>query len=155
MSKKWKYGEAGSVSSGTMRPEDLLPVFCSELRYLGHRSRELSEIEKRVDKGGDEYFESEDSSYDLESLFDMLNSHARSYFYFGAHPGDGSDYGFWLPEDFECEFEGLKVSDLAEVPTGFTGEIIVTNDHGNMTLYFKNRLPIDHKNSLKEVWALV
>lgn len=144
---KFKYGDIGTVSHGTMRSEDLIPEFCSELRYLGHRSKVLTEIERESEKPG--YYESEDSDYDLESLFDMLQDHALPYFYFGAHVGDGSDYGFWLIENFEYDFDGLKVEDLSDVPTGYSGEVAVINDHGNVTLYtFKH----GHK---KEIWSIV
>ena len=44
--KKWTFGTVGTVSEATMRPEDLIPAFCSELRTLGHRSRLLSQIER-------------------------------------------------------------------------------------------------------------
>lgn len=145
--KKWKYGSAGSIISGTMRPEDLIPSFCESLRELGHRSKELTRIEKAQNKAG--YYESEDSAHDLEYLFDMLNFHAMPYFYFGSHVGDGSDYGFWLSESMVEDFEGLKVEDLNHVPDKFTGEVLEVNDHGNITLY-------NAKNGkLTEVWSLV
>ena len=150
MSKKFKTAEFGSISHGTMRPEDLIPVFCAELRSLGHRSKELTRIEREFSKANTEsYYESEDSLFDLEELFDMLNEHSPAYAYFGANMGDGSDYGFWLWEDFSEDFDGLKVEDLADVPDDYMGEILVINDHGNMTLYVKS------SRKLREIWALV
>lgn len=35
----------------------------------------------------------------LYELFDTLNDIAPDGCYFGAHPGNGSDMGFWLTEE--------------------------------------------------------
>ena len=145
--KNWQYGRIGSVSSATMRKEDLIPAFCEELRYLGHRDKSLSQIEKDSQKDG--YFESEESDFDLDSLFDMLQTHALPYMYFGSHPWDGSDYGFWIGEELEYDFDGLTVQDTADIPSGYIGEVLHINDHGNMTLYFKSA------RKLKDIWAIV
>jgi len=141
----------GSVSSGTMRPEDLIPSFIWQLQHQEPCHRERSKlctaISKRMDE--DNYFASEDADYDLDSLFDALNEYAPAYLYFGAHPGDGSDYGFWLSEGFAEDFDGLKVSDTSEVPRGYSGEVLHVNDHGNCTLYTYSR------GRGREVWAIV
>ena len=141
----------GSVSHGTMREEDLIPSFIWELEQMKplHRDHRANLKEIRANMETEGYFDSEDAGYDLESLFNMLEAYALPYFYFGSHPGDGSDYGFWLSEGFEDEFEGLKVSDLSEVPTSFTGEVLLVNDHGNMSLYAYSR------GRGREIWAIV
>ena len=36
--------------------------------------------------------------HSVESLFEALESLAPSGYYFGSHPWDGTDFGFW-----ECE----------------------------------------------------
>ena len=95
------------------------------------------------------YFESEQPGWDLEALFDALEAYCLPYFYFGAHPGDGADYGYWLSDEWEQGFDGLKVSDTSEVPRDYTGEVLLVNDHGNMTLYACTR------GRLREVWAIV
>jgi len=47
----------------------------------------------------DKWWESEGCAHLLEELFDALNDVADEGFYFGAHPGDGADFGFWKLED--------------------------------------------------------
>lgn len=156
-SKKWQYGSIGTVIEATMRPEDLIPAFCEELRTLGHKSKELYNIERRFESATrpDElgkyvnYFETEDSQWDLDSLFDMLEEHAPAWMYFGSHPGDGSDYGFWVSENIEYDFDGLEVDDTSDVPEDYSGEVLHVNDHGNMTLYACKR------GKLTEVWSIV
>jgi hypothetical protein len=86
----------GSVSSGTLREEVLIPVFEDVLRQAGvtpdrpaaavrlHRGEDLTDAEW-----------GEVSWYVNEDLFDALDAVAPEGTYFGAHPGDGSDFGFW------------------------------------------------------------
>ncbi len=158
----------GSVSTATMRPEDLIPTFVANLyhsakvsRANGHchtigdvsakRRKEhvklVADIEARMEADG--YYESDKAQYDLEALFNALEEYAAPYFYFGSHPGDGADYGYWLPEGWEEGFEGLKVSDTSEIPTSYRGEVIHVNDHGNVTLYAKSA------RKLVEIWSVV
>jgi hypothetical protein len=141
----------GSVSTGTLRPEDLIPTFISELRRqkpLARRHRRLvREINARMN--AEDYFTLEDADFDLEELTEALNEYAPPGFYFGSHPGDGADFGYWLSESFAEDFDGLRVSDTSEVPTGFTGEVLHINDHGNLTLYSYSR------GRRREVWAIV
>ena len=152
--KKQQYAQIGTVSHGTMREEDLIPEFTDTLEYYAKQNNRkdhlaiVEEIRGRMDN--DDYYQSDDASWDLnETLFDALNEYAMPYFYFGSHLGDGSDYGYWLSEGFEEEFDGLKVSDLNDVPKGYTGELLEVNDHGNMTLYKVVR------GRKYEVWAIV
>jgi len=147
-----KHLNLGSVSCATMRPEDLIPTFVYELRNQrpckrAHRAL-LREIESRMES--DSYFSSEDSEFDLEALFDALNEYCAPYFVFGSHPGDGADFGYWLGEGFADDFDGLKVSDLSEVPADHVGEVLLVSDHGNISLYSRGR---NHR--LYEVWSIV
>jgi hypothetical protein len=168
-----KYAEMGSISSGTMRPEDLIPCFLDELEALAmaNDNKEdlafIAEVRGRIEKtemvesSNNEdhslleipcdYYTSDDADFDLEELFDRLEAYALPYFYFGSHPGDGADYGFWLSEGFEDEFDGKKISDTSEVKEeDWNQEILHVNDHGNMTLY-----SCDDKGQLTEIWAIV
>jgi len=155
MSKLQHVTTFGSISSGTMLPEDLIPCFSSELAAIlreqgAEANREHVKLVREADALED--YEGEEADGILEELFDALNEYAPAYGYFGAHPGDGADYGFWLSEDWEqCALDSgaLKVNDLADVPADYSGEVIEVNDHGNVTLY-----AADH-GKLTEVWSVV
>ncbi len=147
----------GSVSSGTMRPEDLIPCFLDVAFQLGIKNIQLTKIQKKLrhsDKFIKNYFLSEDSTYDLDFLFENLNERSAPYFYFGSHPEDNTNYGFWLFEDFLwCTLqEGgiLQVKDLSEIPKNYYGEILFISDHGNRSLYVRQ-----HNGHLKEIWSIV
>jgi len=146
----------GSISHGTMNPEHLIPTFIDELEYWAKQADNqehlglIEEIEDRIENQ-DDYYESESANEDLDALFDALNEYAAPYFYFGALPDDGSDYGFWLCEDsIDCAFDGMKVEDLSDVPDDYEGEILHVNDHGNISLYVA-----DGKGNTTEIWAIV
>ena len=151
-----KYARIGSISHGTMRLEDLIPDFLSELAdlALANKNKEhlkrVKEIEKDLKK--DKYFSTENADFDLDDLFDMLNEYAPPYFYFGGHSGDGSDYGFWLIDNLNQEIKdsgGLVVEDTGDIPKKFEGEVLQINDHGNATLYYAKN------GKLKEIWGVV
>ena len=97
----------GTVIHGTMRTQDLIPAFLDTLAevwpeaYEGYMAAAFPPIPAYVQDEGDysEWWDSEDAHWLLESLFDQLNEAAPEGYYFGAHPGDGSDYGFWAFED--------------------------------------------------------
>ncbi len=161
----------GSIASGSLRTEDLLPAFLDCLdswkeelslslpigatfeqtesvkREVSRIDDLLADIESR--QSSDDYYESEEAQYDMESLESELQNVAPPYFYFGAHPGDGADFGFWLSEDSLADFDGLRVDDLAEVPDDYCGEVLLVNDHGNTSLYIANN------GQMSEVWAIV
>lgn len=99
--------DIGTVISGTMRTQDLIPAFLDTLEevwpaaYEGYMAAAFPPVPAYVyDEGDDsDWWESEDAVYLLDALFDQLNEAAPDGYYFGAHPGDGSDYGFWPIED--------------------------------------------------------
>ena len=93
--------ETGSVSSGTVRIEDLIPTFIEEARKHATTDAERAELDEmeaeRTENGFS--FISFDDHENLARLFDLLNDAAPPGHYFGAHPGDGADFGFWAFED--------------------------------------------------------
>ncbi len=157
-----RFASFGSVSSGTMRDEDLLDTLASELDYqLSRQSKRfprkahralIREARRTLHKltEGTIAQAGEVASEIVNELMDALTEFAPPYAYFGAHPGDGADYGFWLSEDMDGAFDGLRVNDTWEVPRDYRGEVLHVNDHGNITLYVSNG-----RGKLREVWGLV
>ena len=98
----------GTISHGTMRTQDLIPAFLDALSIVnpeGYSQYLLMPFgvipsDASLDEN-DEWWVSEDAGYILEGLFDALDECSPDGYYFGAHPGDGSDYGFWQIEDKE------------------------------------------------------
>lgn len=161
-----KYATPGSISSGTLRTEDLLDAFAFELEDLVQRNAEawcsddgraqrdaylaLVAEAREMDPDDDDVEFADETSTLLE---EALQDFAPPYFYFGTNEGDGSDFGFWLSQDTLDEAlyekEVLKVDDTSEVPADYSGEVLHVNDHGNMTLFSA------HNGELTEIWSLV
>lgn len=145
--------QLGSVSSGTMRPEDLIPVFADELERLVPKRSDQAKLVRRARKLKD--YDSEDAGYVLDDLFEALDLMAPAYCHFGANEGDGADYGFWpcidALEESAREGDALKVGDLSEVPRHYVGHVMVVSDHGNVTLYEK----VGRRGKFHELWSCV
>lgn len=100
--------EPGTISHGTLRTQDLIPAFLDVLRI--HNPEAYQQImipdagfsalpSYAQEDDSSDWWDSEDAGWLLESLFDALNELAPEGYYFGAHPGDGSDFGFWACEE--------------------------------------------------------
>ena len=141
MSKMRKI-QIGSVSTGTLRTEDILPAFADELSIMEMSEtgvKLLGEVEQFLvaPNGSLPDWESEKAEFLLEELFDALNEYAPPHMRFGSHDYDGADFGWW-PTDFDgCH----KVSIIDQGKNG-EGTFIDTechlyveiNDHGNTTV---------------------
>jgi hypothetical protein len=155
----------GSVSSGTLNSYGLLSSFARELHYqLGRQSRRFKRRPYRKlineawrllsSRDGDaaarfaQYPDAE-GYWLIDELQHALGDFAPSLSYFGSHECDGADFGYWVSSFIYEDFDGLRVSDLSEVPAKHTGDVLLVNDHGNMSLYSCRR------GKLKENWAIV
>lgn len=160
-----RYADLGTVSAATHRPQDLIPSFVYALKNLDEENNYIDTIQEgqtiiniaekysiENDCHSDEcsIWSNEDTSYYLnEILFEALNNFAAPYSYFGSTEGNGSDFGFWVDyEVIEMDFDGLRVSDLSEVPEDYQGNVLVINDHGNCTLY-------QTVQKFREIWSIV
>lgn len=142
----------GSITNGTLRPDDLIDTFAAELRRIrGALPVSIANgIRSIPTRAADDAAELQSEL--ITELQDALNAYAPSYGYFGAHPGDGSDFGFWISEDWREQARdsgAIEVKDTADVPATYSGEVIHINDHGNATLYAARR------GKLREVWSIV
>lgn len=100
--------QPGSISHGTHRNEDVLPRFMSALfKEDPEKAREIwnnnpNFLEALCDLNcgiQNNWWESEEATQISEELFDVMDSYSPEGHYFGAHPGDGSDFGYWQNED--------------------------------------------------------
>ena len=85
-----------SLSHGTLRNEDLIPEFAIFLEE--HAESNYAKFIQNTHNFSvlmTENYDGEQAHYTLEDLFDALNDIAPDGCYFGAHEGDGSDFGFW------------------------------------------------------------
>jgi hypothetical protein len=83
----------GSVIHGTLRPQDLVPAF---LDYLREHGVEMNGLGLPLPDDDHDWWQSEECSWLLhETLFYAMDDLAPVGHYFGAHPGDGSDFGYW------------------------------------------------------------
>ena len=94
-----------SVSHATLRPQDLIERFVWVLKQDGPRKhKQIIQdanvwLEAFAQTPNDDSLD-EEGGYLLEDLFNTLNDIAPKDYYFGAHPGDGVDFGFWKVEEF-------------------------------------------------------
>lgn len=100
-----------SVSHGTMRPQDLLPAFMDVIRDTPEYVQVMNAVPAHAMEDREaEWWDGEDAAGLLESLSDTLDAYSPEGYYFGVHPGDGSDYGYWKAEQEEKQKEKDKMT---------------------------------------------
>ena len=96
-----------SLIHGTFRSCDLIPAFLGVIentpeytQIMQTNNYNLKVIFDCSADDNDERWKSDDIFYFLnEDLFDILNNYAPGGYYFGDHPGNDSDFGFWVIDD--------------------------------------------------------
>lgn len=96
----------GTIISGTHRVVDLVPVFLTVLHHLDADAAtkirfEYSDALDAIDAhtGPLDVDLGEDGAFLVDHLMNCLDACAPDGYYFGAHPGDGADFGFWPVDD--------------------------------------------------------
>ena len=99
-----------SISHGTMRPQDVLPALLDALAEHDEDAYTqcMHLIPSYASEDDDVAWWHEEAPDHVEALFDALNDCAPAGLYFGAHQGDGSDYGFWMSEEDTEELAELE-----------------------------------------------
>jgi len=135
----------GSVSHGTLIPADLAEAFYHEADAIGGHI-DFGSLEARnswwdrLGEIGDTLYPHDDGSMCddeetvsecVDELQDLLSEIAPPYMYFGAHEGDGSDFGFW--PDWNSLEELPKYDEIPD--TLPDDDFVVINDHGNVSVY--------------------
>lgn len=149
-----KTAQIGSISHGTLRSEDLIDTFFHELESLvflngdyfskPENFAERNKLNNLIGEAQDAFNDEEELIHDdpfelINALMDALEQFAPPYCTFGAHDGDGSDFGFWpsweaieeLPQIADNSQEAIE----AEQSENFSTDVRYLNDHGNTTVY--------------------
>lgn len=151
MAKKPKYLEIGSISTGTLRDDDVIPALldaCDTVRMTRDDREQARDLRKEWDhwQGSEDdrpEWGHESSGEIWEALLDLLGNYAPPYCFVGASEGDGADIGVWVCCDVHSRDE---VWDTREPEPEYWEHRLVVTDHGNMTLY-------DRRG--REVWSCV
>lgn len=157
----------GTVSNGTLKTDDLLNAFADELehrtaapaaaiRELITDARAYAKLftEDHLNEAGQEC-----AAEIIGEVMDALTELAPAFVSFGAHDGDGADFGFWPSIDAleEAVRDGdvLKVTDTGDIPASWQGLVMQVSDHGNVTLYHHQDIVGRTQGTLTELWSCV
>lgn len=153
--------QLGSISTGTLKTEDLLEAFLPYINPESDDAKEAQAVLERIANNdwpqGVEDWEQYQIEFDtadlVQSIIDQME--CPPFVYFGAHPGDPADFGFWhAVEQLEeaLRYRSVPVDDSE--PCGESHEnwieeenvLVHVNDHGNITVY-----DMEHN----ELWSCV
>lgn len=158
----------GSISSGTLRMEDLIPALVGALeglRLTREERKTLADV-RRASEHADRVISSEaegedcvdywqnDAADDYDALTQIADAHCPDYCYFGSTAGDGAEIGVWPSWDGlrDAEHDRTLTRVDGALPIPFSRHIthaLQVNDHGNATLYRRAG------RRWLEVWSIV
>ena len=134
--------QLGSISTGTLRTEDLLQRFADTLKACGSTSNEIANAYDFVNaiEPEDNPEGNPDAQLIMDLLWEALEAMCPPFIYFGTHPGDGADFGFWpdmdrLNEELQWERDHYPDDSVPdELTLDDDGVIVQVSDHGNVTV---------------------
>lgn len=128
----------GTVSHGTHNTYDLANAFLEALAPLAPAVYQqlvfpcgmAPDYLRAIDDGRtNEYWGSEAAHEFVNELQDALNEHAPAGYYFGAHEGDGSDFGFWETEEHAAEREWAEfTAELSDIHSSKLAKLRATRE---------------------------
>ena len=122
----------GSISEGTLRPTDLLDAFSNALDNISPGHPLVVQTISYLDL--DDADDIDGATYLLDELQEALQELCPPYVYFGAHPGDPADFGFWPDMDsLECDMDGVEPDNNGDYI--LDGLRVTVSDHGNIEVY--------------------
>ena len=166
----------GSISTGTLRTQDLLSAFISEgesqqlrngaflatpegmplrdrlAKVIGEAQDAFADDGETLSESGEEFGEEI-----VNDFCDVLSEFAPAYGDFGAHCGDGADFGYWVDVESVKEQVEFVSSRRVEFPADdFRGEWLHVNERGNCALYVRESdetKPDGYTD--RELWSIV
>jgi len=131
--------QLGSISAGTLLIEDIFPAYLDQLDKLSPNSPLSKEVWAYMETGA--LLEEHENAWGIVEQIDLLlNELCPPFVFFGTHPGDGADFGFWpdmdrLNEELQWERDHYPDDSVPdELTLDDDGVIVQVSDHGNVTV---------------------
>lgn len=121
------------LSNATMRSEDLIPAFMnfleqvSDICEIGDEvtaiQEEIAKLEFEEKTGYGTYYTDESQEQAAwilnEDIWNLLDSIAPEFCYFGANEGDGACYGFWTSDEDLTDTINVRFRNIEADPWNF------------------------------------
>jgi hypothetical protein len=140
--------QLGSISTGTLRTEDLLPAFIeaigrlggtlpSDLECVNHMEYTALPSYDHVGVIDDsiDFWQSDEAAWDWEALTTVLEYLCPPFVYFGTLEGDGADFGFWV----NAEALGEAIRSETDTDESILNDSGILNlPESNVTILYNN-----------------
>lgn len=152
----------GTISEGTLCPEDIIPALLDALDGLRLASEDRKAVWRLAAEWNSHDPETDLSAVELDDfdpqeiladLEDLASRYTPAFCYYGTLEGDGACFGVWISWDELrlCSQTGDIVAQSRETASPDAEFALEVSDHGNPTLYYRN----GSRSPWREVWAVV